>query len=155
MTSTLPTLTLGGEFARDGDRLLAEARTDSPIAVPRGPALDYHRRMIQAREGADHVRLRKSVTPYFGRPGTEAMRPAIRRIVGRVLDELDEHEGIDFLQEVATKIPAEVYCHWVGAPSRDVPFVIGVAERINLLFVHEEGHTQTILGVYDELFPYR
>ena len=105
--------------------------------------------MIQAREGAEHVRLRRSVTPYFSRPGTEAMRPVIRRLVSQVLDELEEHEDIDFLLDVCARVPAEVYCAWVGTARSDVPFVIGVAARINLLFVHEEGHAQTIVGLLD------
>lgn len=81
------------------------------------------------------------------------MRAAIRRIVNQVLAELESHEDVDFFREVAIRIRAELYCWWVDAPRSDVDFVIGIADRIGLIFIHEEGHGDAITDVYGELFP--
>jgi cytochrome P450 len=82
-------------------------------------------RTMQQREGAEHARLRRLVTPAFSvRRGAE-FRPRIERIVGTLLDRLEREAApdgtVDLARQFATPLPMEVICELVGVPPADRP----------------------------------
>ncbi|GAA3202287.1 cytochrome P450 [Nonomuraea roseoviolacea] len=85
--------------------------------------LPYLRTMSEM-DGPEHLRLRRLVAPAFTARRAAALRPAIERVVERLLDALPGHPadgdgGVDLLRHFAAPLPMEVICELVGVPEPD------------------------------------
>ncbi|NUW46427.1 cytochrome P450 [Nonomuraea rhodomycinica] len=85
--------------------------------------LPYMRTMSEM-DGPEHLRLRRLVAPAFTARRAAALRPAIERVVERLLDALAERagdggSGVDLLRNFAAPLPMEVICELVGVPEPD------------------------------------
>ncbi|MEV0195397.1 cytochrome P450 [Nonomuraea sp. NPDC050691] len=87
--------------------------------------LPYLRTMSEM-DGPEHLRLRRLVAPAFTARRAAALRPAIDRVVERLLDALPGHAtdgatdgGVDLLRHFAAPLPMEVICELVGVPEPD------------------------------------
>ncbi|MET7463399.1 cytochrome P450 [Nonomuraea sp. NPDC005501] len=108
--------------------MLADARfaiTSGSFLRPDVPedCLPYMRTMSEM-DGPEHLRLRRLVAPAFTARRALTLRPAIERVVERLLDELPGHAGdgvVDLLRHFATPLPMEVICELVGVPEEDRP----------------------------------
>ncbi|GIF51247.1 cytochrome P450 [Asanoa ferruginea] len=80
---------------------------------------------MQHKNGDEHARLRRLVTPEFSARRAAEFRPAIERIVDTLLDELaraaDPDGTVDLLRHFATPLPMEIICELVGIPAGDRP----------------------------------
>ena len=79
---------------------------------------------MQETEGAEHLRLRRLVSPAFTARRAAEFRPRIEPIVARLLDELPDHVengSHDLVRHFARPLPIEVICELVGIPEPDRP----------------------------------
>jgi cytochrome P450 len=71
----------------------------------------------------EHARLRRMVTGAFAVKRVEAMRPAIQRIVDRLIDDLlAGPKPADLVAEFALPVPSLVICELLGVPYADHDF---------------------------------
>ncbi len=76
-------------------------------------------RNITQMDGEDHARLRGLVNPAFASGSVEALRPAIRDIADRLIDELPTDRPADIIRAYARWLPILVICAHLGVPEKD------------------------------------
>ena len=82
----------------------------------------------------DHTRLRGLVNKAFTRNAVNALESRIRRILGALLDDIDDPGGFDLMTAVAQPLPVIVISEMLGVPAKDRDrFKIWSAQRARLL----------------------
>jgi cytochrome P450 len=110
----------------DARAMLADPRfelTSSTYLLPGVPehCLQYMHTM-QEKNGAEHARLRRLVSPAFTARRAAEFRPRIEPIVERLLDDLPGHavDGtVDLLTYFTRPLPIDVICELVGIDPAD------------------------------------
>jgi cytochrome P450 len=123
------------------------------VGIPEGPIHDFKERMLLSSQGARRTKLRIPVSRLLAPAGAQGMVEVIRAIAGRLFDELDASGECDLLR-VCERMPAELYCHWVDAPSTDAPFVARISDQVLSIFNQDPADRDRIVSGYEELFPY-
>ena len=75
---------------------------------------------MTTRDGADHTRLRRLVSPAFTTRQVEMARPQIEKIVNELLDAMAEQPAgsvVDFKAMFGYPLPARVICDLFGVPA--------------------------------------
>ncbi|MEU9244302.1 cytochrome P450 [Streptomyces shenzhenensis] len=72
-----------------------------------------------ASDPPDHTRMRRLVNKAFTPRRVEGMRPMLRELTARLLDEMAEHDEIDLLEALAYPVPMEVLCTLLGVPEAE------------------------------------
>ena len=67
----------------------------------------------------DHKRLRALVNKAFTPKAVNALEPHIRKLLGALLDEIDDPAGFDLMQVVAQPLPVIVIAEMLGVPPED------------------------------------
>ena len=110
--------------ALNDDRLAHHLRHAAPALAAAGMPLDPQRinfggaHMLHA-DPPEHPRLRKLVSRAFTAARVEALRPAVQRLVGELVDALPEHGEADLLSALAYPLPVLVICELLGVPAAD------------------------------------
>jgi cytochrome P450 len=110
----------------DARAMLADPRfelTSKTYLLPGVPehCLEYMHTM-QEKNGAEHARLRRLVSPAFTARRAAEFRPRIEPIVERLLDDLPGHAvggTVDLLTFFARPLPIDVICELVGIDPAD------------------------------------
>lgn len=71
------------------------------------------------REGVDHTRLRRLLTPAFSPGAVRGWRPFIERAVDEIFERFAPREQGDLTAELAYPIPEHVICTMLGVPTSD------------------------------------
>ncbi|WP_330177334.1 cytochrome P450 [Streptomyces sp. NBC_01498] len=95
------------------DRLFAQNVPDSNRRAGFSTAIASH--MLNA-DPPDHTRMRKLVSKAFTSRAVEALRPAIERITGGLIDALPDDDTVDLLDTFAFPLPIRVICLLLGVP---------------------------------------
>ena len=67
----------------------------------------------------DHKRLRALVNKAFTPKAVNALEPHIRKLLGALLDEIEDPAGFDLMQAVAQPLPVIVIAEMLGVPPED------------------------------------
>jgi len=106
--------------------LLADPRVSADITRPGYPSTaPYTGGLISfiLMDDPEHNRLRRMVTAPFAIKRVEAMRPAVQRIVDRLIDDLlAGPKPVDLVEAFALPVPSLVICELLGVPYRDHDF---------------------------------
>jgi cytochrome P450 len=81
--------------------------------------LNTVRRQMVMRDGVDHIRLRRQASPGFSPQALDAYRPAIRRIMGELLDRVQPLGQMDLVKEISYQLPPLVIAEILGIPAGD------------------------------------
>jgi len=98
------------------------------VGIVSGKIRDDWNRMLVTTEGAHRHHLRTPLAALFRGSQVNKLKRAIRAIVDQVLDEIPDPTAVDFMRDVAWKIPPRVYCHLVSAPIEDAPLVARLSD---------------------------
>jgi cytochrome P450 len=105
------------------DRLLTDRRLKQGSAawpghhgVRGGLFADWWSESVLNLEGADHVRLRKLVTPAFSRRLISAMAPRFRDLANELIDAFAPRGRCEFVSEFAEPYATRVICQLLGLP---------------------------------------
>ncbi|WP_440070701.1 cytochrome P450 [Streptosporangium sp. OZ121] len=81
-----------------------------------------------------HDRLRRMAMRHFGPPHSptlvDDMRPDLKAVVTRLIDNLVSKDEIDIVDDFAYPFPVTVICHLLGVPREDEPRFHGWVEAI-------------------------
>lgn len=80
----------------------------------------YANSLLQSNPPA-HAKRRAPLTRAFAFKLIQALRPQIRKLVDEMLDELEDNREVDFLDAVASPLPARLIADILGIPRGDVP----------------------------------
>ncbi|MEU1164376.1 hypothetical protein ABZ372_28805, partial [Streptomyces sp. NPDC005921] len=72
-----------------------------------------------ASDPPDHTRMRRLVNKAFTPRRVESMRPMLRELTTRLLDEMEKHDEIDLLEALAYPVPMELLCTLLGVPEAE------------------------------------
>ncbi|MFY9916579.1 MAG: cytochrome P450 [Nocardioidaceae bacterium] len=101
------------------DRRLGRIWHDRQPAEVYEPFNLLHRNQMMEHEPPDHTRLRRKVSAAFARGHVERMRPRVRELGRRLLDEIDT-DHFDALADFAEPLPVLVIAELLGTPIDDV-----------------------------------
>jgi cytochrome P450 len=77
--------------------------------------------MMLMKDGAAHARIRNIVAPAFAAKRVEALRPRMREIMNRLVEDVLRKGSLDVMLDLAFPLPSAVICHMVGVPEGDWP----------------------------------
>ena len=89
--------------------------------ISEGPLHEEIVKNIININGADHARLRRLVNPALSPRAVERYRPAMRRFLEQLLDEVPADGRLDFVAAIAKPYPSLVIAEVMGAPLSDAP----------------------------------
>jgi cytochrome P450 len=114
-----------------------------------------------ARSGAEHARLRASVSTAFGPNSVKRMRPMMQTTVSALLDEWAPKGAFDFV-EFAGNFPIRIMFALIGTSTERLPEIISSLEIHGSSFNMEvekmasiEAAYQTLWGFVDDLISQR
>lgn len=85
--------------------------------------MPYHERFVQCSmldsDGDKHSRLRSQLFKSFVPKNVGGLEPSIQNFVDELLDELQNHDSIDFVDDFAAHIPGYAIGRLLGAPTED------------------------------------
>jgi cytochrome P450 len=109
----------------DARLVLGEARFSRALAAEHDePRLspDQRNNGILSMDPPDHTRLRTLVTKAFTVRRIEELRPRVRDLAGRLIDDLVALEPpVDLVENFALPLPVGVICELLGVPVEDRP----------------------------------
>ena len=77
------------------------------------------RQSILSMEGDEHTRLRRLVSPAFTPAAADRHRPAMRRVLGDLVDSHLDKGEIELVGSVCEPYPIPIICEVLGAPAED------------------------------------
>lgn len=78
-----------------------------------------------------HARMRRTVTREFMIKRVDALRPAIARLTGEILDDLTKREGpVDLVEHFSMPLPFLVICELLGVPYEDYAYFEEQAKQL-------------------------
>ncbi|MFI0220241.1 cytochrome P450 [Streptomyces lydicus] len=143
------------ELLADADNVLSKDLTNWAAQLPEGWPLTGMvevTNMVTA-DGADHRRLRRTVTGFLTPQRVRAMAPRISGHVQDLLKELPEHAGpdgaVDLCAHFSSPLPLRVICELVGVPEAHRP---RIRELVDSIFNHT-ADAQEVLTTQDDIVP--
>lgn len=106
--------------------ILRERKFWSAIAyIPQMAGIDPEatglggRPSILSTEGDEHGRLRRLVAPAFTPKAADKLRPFMRDVIERLIDEASDGGRCEFVSAVCEPYPIPIICELLGAPAED------------------------------------
>ena len=100
------------------------------IGLTSGPARDYWERNLITNEGIVRERLRVPLARLFRPAQMAKLQAAVRAIVDDALDRIGDPTDVDFMKEIAWRVPPQVYCHMISAPRELAPEIAHISDTI-------------------------
>jgi cytochrome P450 len=111
----------GEFFLRTRDAVFPGLTIAQLFDISSGPLHEEIVKNIININGADHSRLRKLVNPALSPRAVEHYRPAMRRFLAELLDQVPADGRLDFVADFAKPYPSLVIAEVMGAPLADAP----------------------------------
>jgi cytochrome P450 len=86
---------------------------------PEGPLREFGKNNMVGMNPPKHTRFRQSAARGFSARTVHDMEPAIERLVDKLLDDMVEKEGGDFIRDFAFPLPVWVICEMMGISHED------------------------------------
>jgi len=87
--------------------------------------MPFHERVVQFSlldsDGEIHRRLRRQIFGEFSVRSVSGLEPMVQAFVDGLLDDLQQHDEIDFIGDFAAHIPGHVIGQLLGVPAEDCP----------------------------------
>lgn len=100
------------------------------IGLGPGFARDFVERTLNSQEGEQRKHLRTPLARILAPRSIRTLTDGVHEIVGRILDEIENPDDVDFLAEVTWRLPSMVYCHMVSAPYELAPTIQRLSDSI-------------------------
>jgi cytochrome P450 len=76
-----------------------------------------------------HRKLRSLVQSWFGERAVRTLKPAIEEVTSDLLDEAAERGEVEFVEDVAARLPLYVICRLMGIPDSDREHLFRVTSK--------------------------
>lgn len=81
--------------------------------------MERRRESILALDGEPHARLRRIVAGAFTPKRADRLRPFMREVVGRLVDDVAPAGQCEFVEDICEPYPIPIICELLGAPKED------------------------------------
>lgn len=92
--------------------------------------LESMKRMLLAMDPPRHGQFRRPVAPRFRAKVIAGMEGRVREVVSAILDEAAGSGTVEFVQDVAAKVPSRVFGQIMGLPEEDLPRIHHLSEQL-------------------------
>lgn len=92
--------------------------------------LESMKRMRLAMGPPRHGRFRRPVAPRFRAKVIAELEGQVRDVVSEILEEAAEARDVEFVQNVAAKVPSRVFGQIMGIPAGDLPRIHHLSEQL-------------------------
>ena len=106
----------GATFSSDGKRggvVLLEEQPDD------APGFEGEGNLMLTMDAPEHTRYRKLVNRGFTPRQMRMLEPHIREMTAKIVDEVIEQGGCDYVVDVAAELPLQVIAEMLGVPMED------------------------------------
>lgn len=123
------------------------------IGLTEGFSRDFLERTLNSQEGEQRKHLRTPMARLLSPRRTKTLFDDVEEIVNRTLDEVKNPDDVDFLEEVAWRIPSQVYCAMVSIPWEMAPTIARLSDSSLAPLLTMESHRKPELeAAYEEIF---
>lgn len=105
-------------------------------------------------EGADHQRLRRTVSPWFTAKRIAALRARTAALATDLLGGFGPTATIDAMADLADVIPSRLFCWMVGAPEADAPDLARLSKALLSVFTATDAMVAPVRAAKTELAGY-
>lgn len=142
-------------LVKDPRLIQGSARWPAHNDVEDGPFAEWWSRILLCREGVDHARLKRLVTPAFSQRTLAPLQPAFMRLANEVIDGFAARGRCEFMTEFAEPYATRVLCLLLGVPERDWRAIADLAAVMGLaLGVRFREEVARVDAAVGELFAY-
>lgn len=92
--------------------------------------LESMKRMLLAMDPPRHGQFRRPVAPRFRAKVIAEMEVQVRQVVSGILDEAVEAGTVEFVHDVAAKVPSRVFGQIMGLPPEDLDHIHHLSEQL-------------------------
>jgi len=120
-----------------------------------GVVLEETRLNLMGMDPPDHTALRRAIREPFGPAWVRGLGPAIEGFARDIVDDIADRGEVDFVADVASRLPLRVLAHIMGVDQSDVDLFYDWSNRI--IGNHDPdfgGSVKDFLRAKDELFAY-
>lgn len=123
------------------------------IDLPPGLARTFIETTLNAQEGEQRKHLRVPVARLLAPRSIKRLADDVHEIVHRTLDEVANPDDVDFLGEVAWRIPSQTYCAMVGIPYEYAPTIARISDSsLGPLLTMQKERVPEMEAAYHEGF---
>ena len=123
--------------------------------VTGGPFVDWWADSVLNREGEDHARLRRLMSPAFAPTVIRALLPRFQALADELVDAFAARGSCEFMSEFATPYAARVTTILLGLPESEWREIADHASTLGLaLGVRIRADLERIEAALDQLFTY-
>jgi len=101
------------------------------VGLTSGPYRDEWDKQIVCTEGELRTRMRQPYTRLLKPQQVAKLQGAVRDMINGILDEIEDPTDVDFMAQIAWRLPTQLYCDLISAPREMAPWIGQVTERIN------------------------
>ena len=137
--------------------LLRDRRFHSAISlIPEMAGIDdadfmnRRRQSILAMEGDEHSRLRRLVAGSFTPKSADRLRPFMREVVNRLVDDFASAGRCDLVADLCDPYPIPIICELLGAPKEDWKLFSAWATDIFRIFNNDLANDVAIIKTASE-----
>ncbi len=120
-----------------------------------GVVLEETRLNLMGMDPPDHTALRRAIREPFGPVWVRSLGETISRFSREIIDSVASRGEIDFVADIASRLPLRVLAHILGVDERDIDLFYDWSNRI--IGNHDPdfgGSVRDFLEAKDELFAY-
>lgn len=123
------------------------------IGLGPGVARTFIETTLNAQEGDERKRLRIPVAKVLAPRSIKKLEDDVREIVRIALDEVENPDDVDFLTEVAWRIPSMTYCAMTNIPYSYAPTIARLSDSsLAPLLTMEKHRVPEMEAAYVEMF---
>jgi len=97
-------------------------------------------------DGEQHARLRRLVTKAFSRRIVENLRPQVQAMVQEILDDIEGKDEVEFIEEVAFRLPATVILRLLGLPEEHYHKLRGWAREVTYALASQNPPRELLIA---------
>lgn len=116
----------------------------------KGAELDRERMNFMNMKPEDHMPIRRLLFPPFAPKNLKKLVPEIERVAKEIVDEVAADDGCEFVFDVASKLPAYIFCELMGIPVRFRDQVVDLGNKladVETLGNHEVDPMMELFGI--------
>ncbi|MDQ1384776.1 MAG: cholest-4-en-3-one 26-monooxygenase, partial [Actinomycetota bacterium] len=106
---------------RDGATYSSDQKRGGVVVLEEQPDMNFEQggNLMLTMDAPEHTRYRKLVNRGFTPRQMRMLEPHIRELTAKIVDEVIEQGGCDYVVDVAAEVPLQVIAEMLGVPQED------------------------------------
>jgi cytochrome P450 len=101
------------------------------VGLTEGPYREEWDRIIVCTEGELRDHMRKPYMHLLKPAQVAKLQPLVVDLINGILDEIDDPSDVDFMEQIAYRLPPQLYCELISAPREMAPEILRITNSIN------------------------